>query len=474
MPVPIPIPPYFLQLESLLFIPFLGMLLAMQLSRYREALYSLTQARRMMWSLLALFGLLTFAFGTLLLKVSPLLAFELSAGFTLALIHPVNALCFMVYLLFLRPWDILPDNHLLAALPRLLAVTCVFSWLIHPWKHVRPSRVSWQALMLLSAFGGWLFLSTFITPNIGETQAAWFDTFFKAVIVFIMCSFFIDNRRSVSEFQNTILYSIFTMAALGLYQYFTQPVGVLGVDRLHALSMLDPNDLAAISVIALPLALTTIVGPARGFSLRMTGIVFVAAALMAIWYAQSRGAMIAVLVQLLGFMVVKYFARQRFLTMLGVGIVIVGYIGLLGSLQRSEEDLYASKESRITYWKAATRMAIRNPILGVGYDQYPEKYEAYSPTSIKYEFGHRTAHSSWFLAYAESGLLGGSLFLAFFLIVLKTAWRNRRDYPDQFFALGGYGVAMSFLSHTYLLFPYLLYGLVIASDTVKERTSHAA
>ena len=134
--------------------------------------------------------------------------------------------------------------------------------------------------------------------------------------------------------------------------------------------------------------------------------------------------------------------------------------------------MQASSESRITYWKTAVNMALHHPVFGVGFNQYPANYDAYT-IGNKYDWGLRTAHSSWFLALAESGFPGGFLFMAFFVMVLRTAWRNRLRWPAQLYSLAGYGVAMSFLSHTYTLYFYLLSGLVVASDSLKERFSDA-
>src|SRR5258708_17087965 len=117
-----PIPHQYLHLESVLMLPFLVMMLIMQVSRSSDAVYTIHSGRRQAILLAGIFGATALGFGTFLYKLSPLLALELAAGFTLSLMHPVNALCFFVHMLFLRPWDILPDNPLFAILPRGLSV----------------------------------------------------------------------------------------------------------------------------------------------------------------------------------------------------------------------------------------------------------------------------------------------------------------------------------------------------------------
>jgi O-antigen ligase len=462
-PTALPIPPQYIHLETALLVPFLVLMLWVQLKRARQNVYTAGSVKGRAFGLLGLFGILSAGCTALLYNVSPILGVELGAAFTLSLMHPVTALCFFVHMLFLRPWDIIPNNPLLLALPRAMAVTCFLSWALHPVAHSKPGSRAAKALILLLAFSSWLFLSTFAAPNAAAAQGVWFNMFFKSLVIFTMCAFFIESELSLTQFKNTILFSIFTMAAMGFYQFATSTEET----RLAAVTMLDPNDLAAISVIAVPLALS-LVFSSRGLLRRVAGLIIFGVCLLAIWYSQSRGALLAVSAQVIIYQVVKSLSQRRLGALVAVACVGFAYIFFTGRLERTEDDLQASRENRMTYWKAAAKMAVSNPLLGVGYEQYPDRYENYA-TSARTEFGRRTAHSTWLLAFAESGILGGILFIAFFLTVFRTAWRNRKENPDQFYALGGYGVAMSFLSHTYLLFPYLLYGLILATDSVKER-----
>ena len=58
-------------------------------------------------------------------------------------------------------------------------------------------------------------------------------------------------------------------------------------------------------------------------------------------------------------------------------------------------------------------MAIHNPLLGVGYNGYVNSFERYAD-SLRYEWGHRTAHNSWVLVLAETGFPGLMLFVSAF------------------------------------------------------------
>src|SRR5438552_534457 len=182
------LPMRYLHLETLVLPMFLGMVLCFQMARTSDPGFYIPQARKYMFWFLAAFFLLTVAFGVLLAKVSPLLAVELAAGCVLALLHPVNALCFFVHLLYLRPWEIATTNPILLTLPRGVAFLCFFAWLIHP-RHGKPNAETLRLTNLLIFFSAWLFLTTFFTPRIAATQIDWLSTYFKSLIVFIMCVF---------------------------------------------------------------------------------------------------------------------------------------------------------------------------------------------------------------------------------------------------------------------------------------------
>jgi O-antigen ligase len=454
----------YLHIETVLLLPFLAILLRYQTLRSVETIYTRRSGRLNAFLLFGLFTVLVLAFGNQLANLSPLLALELAAGIVLGLLHPVNALCFFAIMLFLRPWNIIPDHPLLLSLPRLLAGVSLASWLIHPARRGRVGPHAYKSVLILLAFSVWLFLSTLITPHMQETQAAWFDNYFKCLTVFLMCAFFIENEHSLNQFKATLIFSIFSMAVLGVDQFMSTQQ-----DRLSSVSYLDPNDLAAISVILVPMAMFMLGGKVRSLPRRIAGALTLGVALVVIWYSQSRGALLALVLQLAAFQWLRNISRQRLLTATVFLGLIFAYPLLISHLSRDQGDLQESSESRKVFWKAAIRMTVHNPLLGVGYEQYPYKYESYTP-SMDF-WGEHAAHSSWLLAFAESGVLGGTLFLVFFIVVFKSAWRHRKERPDQLYAIGGYGVAMSFLSHTYFIFPYLLYGLIMATDSVKEKPS---
>lgn len=462
------LPIEYLHLESGVILLFLAMVIWTQFGRAADPNYDVQRGHPQLRWLPFSLVLMSAAFSGLLYRTSPLLGLELGAGIALSMLHPANALCFMVHLMILRPWEIDVGNPVLMLIPRIVVLLCIFSWAIHPEQRARLSWRSLRGVLFLIGFSLWLLVTTIKVPDMAAGVADWFDTYLKSLTIFVMALFLIESERSVREFELTLIISSLSLMVSGLYQFlsggmtsgrllFGRPYNTLG----------DPNDLGAIIVMALPFALVPVFEETTGPMTKAAGLIYAGFAAIVIWLTRSRGAMLSVVVQLIVVRLVRS-KRRRLSLLLVAGLVGAGYLGLMRLVPRRADDMAASSGSRITFWKTAVNMAVHNPILGVGFNQFPDKYMSYVVGTV-YEQGRRTAHSSWLLALGESGFVGCFLFCAFFISVARIAWRNRAKRPAQLYAVVGYGTALSFLSHTYSPYYYLLMGLVLASTSVKKR-----
>lgn len=455
-------------IETAVTVVFLGMLARAQAERPSEApLTSDVRIRARFFA--AAFLTLAAGFTAMFGRLSPLFAVELAAGLTLALMHPANALCLLVHMLFLRPWEIVPWEPALAALPRLLLGTCVVSSLLTPRRGLGLGPGPARALALLGAFCGWLLLTTLVAPEPEAAQTEWL-VFLRSPVLLVLCVLLLRDERSVGQLEGTLWLSALTVVLLGFYQYLAGgPVEDPGpaAARLQSFGGLsNSNDTAAVAVMGLPFAAARLSRP--GAVARLAKLAVSALLLLAVWYSRSRGAMLAVLAAAFAPRLLEVARRGRASALALACVLGLGYAGASRLLAREAEDLQMSTASRVVYWKAAGRMLLSHPVAGVGFSRYPANYEAYSPYA-KHEWGLRTAHSSWLLVFAEAGLVGGGLFAAFAGLVAREAWRARAARPEQFRSLIAYGVAMSFLSHAYLIYPYLLFGLILASASVRAR-----
>jgi len=110
-----------------------------------------------------------------------------------------------------------------------------------------------------------------------------------------MCLFFIGDARGVSGLKRTIVVSVFGMICLALFEFLYFPSTGAFSGRLHSdFTVLDPNELAAVTVMALPLALEPFFRGAGGAGVaarQLAALLLAAASLLAIWYSPiPRGA----------------------------------------------------------------------------------------------------------------------------------------------------------------------------------------
>lgn len=391
------------------------------------------------------------------------LAFAFAMGFVLSWTRPINALIFLITALFLRPWELFPNDYILTSLPKTLAGLAALSWLFHS---IRRRRFFFQwntSCSTLFLFSGWLFLCVFHSPDMLDAQASFFDTFSKSIIVFLLTFNIIETDQDISLLLVSLLITFLGLASMSIYTTYTTGQDITRL-RLYGL-LADPNDLTAILIMGVPVAMHFLFSKQQNILLRSLGAVFLTASAFTLNSAKSRGAIVA----LLGYFAVAAFLKiknkKRAIVM--AVVILCLFIPVVSGFKRNVDDLEGSTSSRINYWHTAMRMAVRNPVFGVGYKGFPLRFEAYAPTML-FEWGYRTAHSTWFLILAETGFVGFGLFCLCYFFIFKQGLYIRKEYPYVFFSFFAYSIAMSFLSHSYSLYPYLIFSIVLATAKVLE------
>jgi O-antigen ligase len=417
---------------------------------------------------LGLTGALTYSLGGSLF----LFALELSFAILLAALRPANALALFICLQFLRPWEVAEENALLLALPRmtgLLVIASAFaSYLRSGLNRFQLGAAQW----LLILFAAWTLLTTVFTPTPADQQRAYFETFFRAVVIFFLIVAAVRDQADLSLLRRVYLWSVTGLAGISIYLSWGEIFGGDGMstDRLHAIGTLEnANDIAAVMVVGIPFALRNLSESRRKPLVWVESLSFLLVTMVALYLAQSRGALLALAIGGFGWWALT--AKKKWLVVL-LGFLVVASAAPFANvvLRRSADDLNESGSSRFTYWQAGIRMVAKNPIFGVGFGRYPKEYQSNAGNEEQFEFGERTAHSTWILALAETGVPGFLFFVAFVISVLRMARRILPSEPDLFVALVAYLIAISFLSHTYLIYPYILMGLIVAAYRIHFRS----
>lgn len=223
----------------------------------------------------------------------------------------------------------------------------------------------------------------------------------------------------------------------------------------------DPNDLCFALVIGTVLCTFWLTdpraGPARVLLLAPIGLFG-----YALYLTQSRGGLLAFLAALTALFWSRY-GWRRGLALLAAAapVVLILYGGRMTGLLSGASE--GTGQSRIQLWSDGLDMFREAPLFGVGMYQYT----AHSS---------HVAHNSFLHAYAELGLVGGTLFLGAFYFAWLSLWRARPvDYetwrlrPYLLALLVGSGASMLTLSLCYIVPTYMVLGLATVFSGLAAR-----
>lgn len=228
--------------------------------------------------------------------------------------------------------------------------------------------------------------------------------------------------------------------------------------RIRSVGFLsDPNDFAQSIIVVAPWLLML------GYSHKRAGqrILMVLPLLVCAGYTlmltHSRGGILGTAAA--GLFVVKmYVSPANFARLLLAGglAAALSMGGLGGDRAMSSKEQSASE--RIDAWNDGLMMLKGNPLLGVGYGNFTEHH-------------HRTAHNSFVLCFAETGLAGYSLWLGMIIIAIKSLNRviacSEPGSVSSHYAgllrasIVGFLVCAWFLSRTFVPTLYLLLAMAV-------------
>jgi O-antigen ligase len=246
--------------------------------------------------------------------------------------------------------------------------------------------------------------------------------------------------------------------------------------RMTSSGSYDPNDLAAMICLFLPLALAMIF---RGtWNWRVVGAVASAVFLFTIIRTSSRGGLVASGAIALTFLFTL--KPSQSLRMIALGIPLLAGVWAIApadfreramSLESVNSDYNVTYETgRIAIWKRGWSHFLDRPILGTGIGGFSVAEGNYFQ-SINKIAAYYTAHNTYIQAYVEMGIFGGSVLV--FMIgkavngarqMSRRTVRGRANplyRPEYFAALVGYFTAAFFLSHAYAFLLFLALGIGI-------------
>lgn len=329
---------------------------------------------------------------------------------------------------FFRLHEVFPQLYSLR-IPQLLALGSLF---VLGWHWILTATVKpfWRPELTRFA---WFFLcvtiGVFDATNRGEAMAYWSGTFCKIGVMVLMISWM---TRTPSDFMLAARLILIAGILVGMVALQNKANGIGLVEGTRVTigrdigSMLgDPNDLSLVLMFPASFALSMLFCQGGGFLQRGLGLAGIIILFLALLATQSRGGLLGI-VSVFGLFAWNR-VRNKVLLMAGGGMALLVLFALAGISDRAsggahEEGIDESAMGRLYAWEAAYRMALYNPLTGVGLDNFYVNYYFYSS---HWDGLNHAVHSTWFGVMAETGMLGFALFVAMLVTTLRSANRSR-------------------------------------------------
>lgn len=386
---------------------------------------------------------------------------------------------------FFRIHEVIPQLYSLK-IPLLLSLASLFSlaWHVYISKQI---RVYWCSEMTVAAcFFGLVTIGVIAANNRGLAITYYKSVYWKIIIMMFAIAWLTKTYQEFSK--GAVLTTLFGgLVGFVAISNSLQGVGLvegtrvtIGRDIGSVLG--DPNDLALVLMYPMAFAICLMLSKGLPRYQRLLGLIIVPILFFALMATQSRGGILGVL----SIFFVFGYRRVKSKALLGLVFVVLALIlyiaaGVGGrkSGGDAEEGMDASAQGRIYAWEAATKMAVDNPLTGVGLDNFYANYFFYSS---HWDGLNHAVHSTWFGVLAETGFLGLMVFIIMIIVLFRSAISSHRILLKHCFergrssqlivltgscealiaGLAGTTVAGTFLTQGFTWPIYLLAGQIIA------------
>ena len=379
--------------------------------------------------------------------------------------------CVYLALLILRPQEFVP-GLVGAPILQILLWTCLALWLV-----ARDKRASLPQFVLLGLF------TIFVPLTVG--MGGWWGgipgalrQIFPVVGIFVVASMAARDLRALQAYMWTLL----LCSCLLVYHSAVQlKIGTGPLTGIRSVGgrpyytgiLSDPNDLGQLFTITLAFSIYLLAVSTRKLT-RLCLWGSVAWLAYGIFLTDSRGALLASLA-VLGLEAWRRYGKLAVIvgaTLSLPALLAVTRLSQLNALEQSAND-------RVQAWYAGFQMLRSNPVFGVGFNNFADRYAL-------------TAHNSIVLPMAELGLPGLALWLGFIWYSIRMIWwvaygphaksaeanssHNEHEITREVAAgrglllcCVGFGISAFFLSQSYKAPLFLLCGFAAARFVAASR-----
>lgn len=315
--------------------------------------------------------------------------------------------------------------------------------------HLALLMILFMFLFLLSkngiseffSFGQIKFLATYIALTglamLHGMIASYAFAIFKIQVVYFLfvyiCFYLINSRKRIDQLTSFLVALGAMLVAINFDRFSVDRTGFF----LAGAFMQDGNDFAWSLNIIIPFSFYWIMR-SSGLVIRSVCIAFFVVLLLGVLGTSSRGAFLTLVAMLLymSFVTTKKKFSGIFVLFaifaLGLAIAPPNYVERMQNIVNYESD--SSSTGRLIAWRAATEMAIDNPVLGVGAGSFNSAYgRNYRREGDPLKW--ISTHNIYFKILSEYGFFGLAIYLGICfsnLAMNRRTWLAIRDDSESF------------------------------------------
>ncbi|EEX92414.1 O-antigen ligase family protein [Vibrio orientalis] len=333
---------------------------------------------------------------------------------------------------FFRIHESLPALYSLK-IPLLLSLGALSALLWHSLISRKLTTYWHPSFTWLTIFWLLVVIGAVLSSNPGLAITYFKNIYWKIIVMTLAIAWLVNSEDSVKKISTLIILAGILTACVALFNSING-IGIVEGSRVtigrHLGSVLgDPNDLSLVLMFPLAFAISFAATKGIGFS-RFIGFTCLILAMAAVIATQSRGGLLGSIAVfgIFGLRLIKSKTLLLFIAVIGL-FVLFAMAGISDrqSGGAAEEGIDASAMGRLYAWEAAFKMALDNPLTGVGLNNFYANYFFYSP---HWDGLNHAVHSTWFGVLAETGFLGLVVFIGIIVSLIKTS-RQTLSLLDQ-------------------------------------------
>jgi O-antigen ligase len=310
----------------------------------------------------------------------------------------------------------------------------------------------------------WLVIS--VISNVVHSDFDYAFKGFRNMIVGLLIIIYLmavtRNLKDLKILCGVAFIGITASAVIGVLQHYQ----FLGADVIARVSGITESKLELMLV--LPVAILTVLGILLSRGLKnMVPLLLVSAVIMglALYFTYTRSALLALILGVMA-LVTLLLSRIRGEIILIIVLIGVGFIevsGVMSDQYLGGRDIAGQQESSVArkvLWQAGLAIAMDNPILGIGGDQYrtvaPQYASSVDPALLRWEekryWGYRTLgseepHNDFLAVSISAGIVALVAYLWLLMAAMRNVFDSYRRSDKRFIKGLSIGLAAGLISY---------------------------